>query len=262
MQHYQQPLDIVINENEKVFFKVSGTHEVHLTGNYVMPMDDGQARLYEDEDEDVDLSPDEDELEAQLALGMDDSESDELDDMDDPRIMEVDSDEEAPKLTAPVAKGKNKRPAEDSDEDEANLDDIMAKSIKATETVTNGADKPLSKSQKKKLKKLKKNDGQATAVESTGNKDEKTEKKATNTNGEKKVQFAKNLEQGPSSSTSSVKNSKKDDAKPNGKPPVKTLSGGVTIADHKTGTGKQAGKGNQVEMRYIGKLESGKVFDG
>src|SRR6187402_3701140 len=106
MKNFQQPLDITIAENEAVYFKVSGTHTVYLTGNYVIPDDDGHNRHHEvydsdedseDEEEDeYDLSPDEDELE--LAL-MGEDESDDLDDLEDPRVTEVDSDDEAaPKL--------------------------------------------------------------------------------------------------------------------------------------------------------------------
>jgi FK506-binding nuclear protein len=200
----------------------------------------------------------------------DEEESDELDDMADPRVMEVDTDEEAPKLVKAAAKGKNKRPAEDSDEEDANLDDIMAKSIKPSEPTTNGEEKPLTKSQKKKLKKLKKNDGEAAPVETTadaGSKSEaKTEKKDAATNGEKKVQFAKNLEQGPTpSATPPTKDPSKDTSKEatklGGSLGVKEVQG-VTVDDRKLGSGSQAKKGSHVEMRYIGKLDNGKVFDG
>jgi FK506-binding nuclear protein len=234
-------------------------------------MDDGQAQLYGDEDEeDYDLSPDEDELDA-LEDMEDDEESDELDDMADPRLMEVDTDEEAPKLIKPAGKGKNKRPAEDSDEGDANLDDIMAKSIKPSEPTTNG-EKALSKKQQKKLKKLKKNDGEAAPVDTTatassksGSKSEKSPeaaKKEPVTNGEKKVQFAKNLEQGPTpSATPPAKETSKETKKASGPLGTRDVQG-VTIDDRKLGSGSQAKKGSHVEMRYIGKLENGKVFDG
>jgi FK506-binding nuclear protein len=275
LQNYQQTLDFVVGEDEHVFFKVTGTHTVHLTGNYVIPTDDGQARLYddeEDEEDEYDLSPDEDELEA---LEEEDALDDELDDLADPRVMEVDTDEgEAPKLVAPATgKGKNKRPAPASDDDEgdeeANLDDIMAKSLKAEEpkAATKEEPKKLTKAEKKKLKKLKKNDGE-TAPASTISTDSKTaepKKEAATSNGEKKVQFAKNLEQGPTpSATSPTKSDKKSEPKgTNGKATlgVKEVQG-VIIDDRKLGTGPAAKKGNKVEMRYIGKLENGKVFDG
>ncbi len=197
----------------------------------------------------------------------DDEESDELDDIADPRVMEVDSDgEEAPKLVKPAAKGKNKRPAEDLDEEDANLDDIMAKSFKPSEPTTNGEEKPLSKSQKKKLKKVKKNDGEAVLAEITVSKtsksEAKAEKKEAATNGEKKVQFAENLEQGPTpSATPPSKETSKETAKPSSTLGVKDMQG-VTVDDRKLGSGPHAKKGSRVEMRYIGKLEDGKVFDG
>ena len=42
---------------------------------------------------------------------------------------------------------------------------------------------------------------------------------------------------------------------------TKELAGGIKIKDTKVGSGPQAKKGNNVAMRYIGKLENGKVFD-
>ncbi|KIX03603.1 uncharacterized protein Z518_07156 [Rhinocladiella mackenziei CBS 650.93] len=271
-KNYQQTLDFVVGEGEKVFFKVSGTHTVHLTGNYVIPQDDGTASPYDEDDEDseeeYDLSPDEDELDA---LADADEESDDLDDLADPRITEVDSDEEAPKLVKDTGKGKNKRPAEGSADDEddedkeINLDDIMAKSLKkedgtVTSAATNGESKKLTKAEKKRLKKLKKNDGEAAPVESTPAIDTKKEKETNGSSSglEKKVQFAKNLEQGPTPSGSTP--AKSDKPSSGASLGVKEVDG-VTVDDRKIGTGPAAKKGNRLEMRYIGKLDNGKVFD-
>lgn len=227
-----------------------------------MPIDDGQASLYDEDDdeEDYDLSPNEDELEA---LGYEDEESDELDDMEDPRVTEVNSDEEAPKLVAAAkSKGKNKRPADDSDAEEPNLDALMAKSIKKDEVAVNGESKKLTKAEKKAAKKIKKNDGEAAPAVTPDKKPE--------TNGSesgKKVQFAKNLEQGPTGSASPVV--KKDEAKKeevkkagakNTALGVRTVNG-VSVDDRKVGSGPAAKKNSKVEMRYIGKLKDGKVFD-
>lgn len=222
------------------------------------------------------MSLDEDELNA-------DDESDELDDLDDPRITEIVSEEdEAPKLIRkeePVKKGKNKRVAEESDQEPATLDDIMAKSLKPVEPATNGEPK-LSKRQ---LKRLKNNAGKAVDV-AQGIKDVKKEdvkkgdlkkgevgaKDTSNAKGDKKVQFAKNLEQGPSGAKQETKPDSKADAKSESKKdgekqkaslgPKKVQ--GVTIDDRKLGKGPAAKKGNKVGMRYIGKLHDGKVFDG
>lgn len=250
-KNYQQPLDITIGENEQVFFRVTGTHTVYLTGNYVMPDDDGHNHHHEvydsDEDEDYDLSPDEDELELEM-----DDESDELDGLDDPRITELDSEEEevVPKAKADK-KGKNKRAADEMAN--ASLDDIIAKAVKADAT----EEEP--KLSKKQQKKLKKNNGEAAEVKAE-------EAKAADANGSKKVQFAKNLEQGPTGSAEKPKAKadakSKADASPSGKPAlgVKTVNG-VKIDDKKIGTGPACKSGKTVGMRYIGKLADGKVFD-
>ncbi|GJN90973.1 hypothetical protein Rhopal_003987-T1 [Rhodotorula paludigena] len=42
---------------------------------------------------------------------------------------------------------------------------------------------------------------------------------------------------------------------------TQTLAGGLEVTDAKTGSGPAAKKGSKVGMRYIGKLENGKVFD-
>lgn len=225
----QQALDIVVCEGEPVFFKNTGNQTVFLTGNYVIGLDEGHDHDHDDEDDedDYDLSPDEDELDMDELMAMDDDESDDLDGMDDPRITEVDSEEEAPKLVEAKTKGK-KRAAE-----EESLDEMMAKGAKGKAAKEEPA---LTKAQQKKLKK---NNGDAAAVEP------KKETKA-----DKKVQFAKNLEQGPT---------------PNGDKPTGTLGvkevKGVKIDDKKLGKGVAAKSGNTVSMRYIGKLEDGKVFD-
>jgi FK506-binding nuclear protein len=244
-QNYQQPLDITIGEGERVYFKVSGTHTIYLTGNYVIPVDDSPREMYDDgEDDEYDLSPDEDELD-------DGEESDELDDMDDPRITEVDSDEEeAPKLVKADKKGKNKRAAEESDEEAVGLDEIMTKSLKPE---INGETK-LSKKQQKKLKN---NAGEAVPAAA---------KKDAESPASKKVQFAKNLEQGPTGTKADAKTADKKPeaakAAEKGKAAlgVKTVNG-VKIDDKKLGSGPAAKKGNRVGMRYIGKLDDGKVFD-
>ncbi|KAF2821595.1 hypothetical protein CC86DRAFT_358535 [Ophiobolus disseminans] len=246
LNHFQQPLDITVREGEEVYLSVTGTHDIYVTGNYVaFPEDDS-----EDEDEDdglaalgYDMGSDEDELDVDE---MDESEDDELDNIDDPRITEID-DEEPPKLVAASKKANKKRPAES--EDDATLDDLISK--------TNGEEK-LSK---KAAKKLKKNDGQATAG---AQEPSKKAEKATDapSSDKKKVQFAKNLELGPTGSPKP----KVDAAKPEAKKEAPAAKGprnvsGVTIDDKKEGKGKAAKKGDRVEMRYIGKLKNGKVFD-
>jgi FK506-binding nuclear protein len=232
-QNYQQTLDITVREGEEVYLQVDGTHDIYVTGNYIaFPEDD-------DEDEEDEYDEEYDELSGDDELDideMDEDEEDELDDLENPRITEVDSEEEAPALVEPK-KGKkgNKRAAEAE-----SLDDLISKAA------TNG--------DAKAAKKVKKNDGQAVAAQEPAKKAVKVE---TPSSDKKKVQFTKNLEMGPTGSPRV--DEKKEAAKPAAKGP-RNVSG-VTVDDKREGKGKAAKKGDRVEMRYIGKLMNGKVFD-
>ena len=209
--------------------------------------EEGMYPSIDDEDE-YDLEPEEDELD-------DDDVSDELDDIEDPRVTEIlsEEDEKAPALVKKeeAKKGKKKRQAEDSGDEPSNLDEIMAKSLKSDDKDVQGEQK-LSK---KQLKKLKKNDGKAVdaTAETKPAKSEDAKEKS-----DKKVSFAKNLEQPPTSSQSKVNGDKKQETPKTG---VKVVQG-VKIDDRKVGSGPVAKKGDKVGMRYIGKLKDGKVFDG
>ncbi|KAI0175665.1 hypothetical protein GGR52DRAFT_537684 [Hypoxylon sp. FL1284] len=222
-RNYQQALDITIGPDEEVFFIVKGTHAVCLTGNYLIDTDSAPSDTEDDDDDEDEYS-----MQGIEEYDTDDSEPDMLDDLQDPRITEIESDdEEAPKLVAAqTKKGKNKRPAE-----EESLDDLMAK---AEET----------KLSKKQQKKLKNNKGEAVDSKAEPAKD-------TAAKGDKKVQFAKNLEQGPTGPAAAEKGATLG---------VKVVSG-VTVDDRKVGSGRVVKKGNKVDVRYIGKLENGKVFD-
>ena len=217
------------------------------------------------------MSPDEDELD-------DDEESDELDDLEDPRITEVGSEEEADEEEAPklvkkaeqVQKGKNKRVREASSDNEApaSLDEIMAKSLKTEKPTSNGATNDEPKLSKKQLKKLKNNAGKAVEAAAENKnvmkEDSVAGAKDSPAKGDKKVQFAKNLEQGPAKSdTDKIKaETKKEEGRPKPSLGVKTVQG-VKIDDRKLGSGRAAKKGDKVGLRYIGKLsKDGKVFDG
>lgn len=169
---------------------------------------------------------------------------DESDDLDGARITEVDSEDEAPKLVTKKEekKGKNKRSANEIEE-ATSLDEVMAKT----------AEEPTLS--KKQLKKLKKNNGEGTPVKVEEAKSEAA-KDVTPAKGEKsdkKVQFAKNLEQGPTGSAEKAKVASKDEK-------VKIVQG-IKIEDKKVGTGQEAKLGQTCDMRYIGKLVDGKVFD-
>ncbi|GAB1310069.1 peptidylprolyl isomerase fpr3 [Madurella fahalii] len=229
-RNYQQPLDITIGEGEKVFFSVKGTHKVYLTGNYVIPEGEDEDDDSDDSDDEYDLPPGIDDMADEDSDEM----SDELDEIDGlTRIKEIDTDEEeAPKLVD-SKKGKNKRPAEDEAE---GLDEMISKDEK--------------KLSKKQLKKLKNNQGEPVTAET------KAKESPASTKGDKKVQFAKDLEQGP---TGPAKD-KADKSDKKATLGVKVVQG-VTIDDRKIGSGRTVKSGDKVGMRYIGKLQNGKVFD-
>lgn len=171
-------------------------------------------------------------------------------------------------------KGKNKRTAEDSEGEPATLDDVMSKALKPTEPTKSEPATAEPKLSKRQLKKLKNNAGKAVESPAENPNTKKVDangKESPNGKTDKKVQFAKNLEQGPTGAGNGTKaedsvDLKKDDSKKNGDKPkaslgLKTVQG-VEIDDKKLGTGPAAKKGDKVSMRYIGKLQDGKVFDG
>jgi FK506-binding nuclear protein len=206
-------LNITIGENERVYFQVSGTHSIFLTGNYVEP---AHNHDHDEEDDEEDYSEDEYDSE------------DDLDDMEDPRITEITEEDEAPKLVEATKKGKK------------SLDSLISEA-KA---------EPTEKLSKKQAKKAKKNDGTAVAVEA--------EEAPSSAKSDKKVQFAKNLEQGPTPTKATPAAAAE---KPKAAAGPRVVSG-VTIDDKKAGTGPAAKNGDRVGMRYIGKLQkNNKVFD-
>ncbi|KAF8476179.1 hypothetical protein BDZ91DRAFT_209319 [Kalaharituber pfeilii] len=247
-KHYQQALDITIGDDEEIFFRASGAYDVFLTGNYVDYSHDHGDEGDEESEDDYDLSPSEGEL-----YGYGESESeDELDDIENPRIQELHSDEEEDTL---------KKKSGDKKAEKKKLSEDKSKKRAAEET----PEKPAEDSKKK----LKSNQGKSVSVDTlTPAKKE-----------DKKVKFAKNLEQGPTPSPASKKQEqkkseeKKADKKAEGKKeekkeekksstPIATRKvNGVTIEDRTIGTGPSAKTGNKVQMRYVGKLNNGKIFD-
>lgn len=224
-KNYQQPLAITIGDDEEVFFRVSGNYDIYLTGNYVVyeHMHDHDDEDSEDE-EDYDLPPSEDE---EFDFGGADSE-DELDDLENPRIQEVESEDEAPKEDKKLTKKEKKALKRSADEASAD----------STQKKQKGAD------------------GKAVATDTPTKKEDK------------KVKFAKNLEQGPTPSPTQKKDEapKKKEEKPKKEEAAKKSAprvvNGVTIVDATDGSGPQAKNGQRISVRYIGKLQkNGKQFD-
>ncbi|KAI0661431.1 hypothetical protein C8Q70DRAFT_971440 [Cubamyces menziesii] len=138
-------------------------------------------------------------------------------------------------------------PSDDEDRFEEIQDDDADKSESKTDSKKRPRDSDameteeqegkLSKAQQKKQKKLKAANGEAVPT-ATADKAEKADEKK---------------------SKQEKKKEKAEKEKP--KAQTKTVAGGVKVTDHKTGSGPQAKAGDMVSMRYIGKLENGKIFD-
>jgi FK506-binding nuclear protein len=171
------------------------------------------------------------------------------------------------------------------------LDGLAPQSLKrprdsdvAVEDVADVAAKKLTKSEKRKLKKLKAEGGQAVVAPggaqapkdmeqgspTAGASKAQTEKKETKHPEDKKKKEEKhraedkNKDKKPGAEDkekAAADGVKKDVGDKQSKPRVKELPGGLKVQDGKIGTGPQAKKGNTVSMRYIGKLQNGDVFD-
>ncbi|GBE81394.1 FK506-binding protein [Sparassis crispa] len=223
----QATVDLVLEGEQDYLLEIVGKNTLYLTGNYIDQMPSDQPP-YDDES---DLEEDAfhlDEVSSDVEVH-----PDEMDIVSEPeaRIEEIHSgaEEGAAKEKAPKKDAGKKRPRE---EDEAD-----------------GAPEKISKAERKKRnKKLKAEGGQAVAPPTEEKPAEKKEKK------EKKEKVKVKGVEGEKTEGKKEKGEKE-------KGETKVLEGGVKIYDHKVGTGPQAKKGDRVAMRYIGKLENGKVFD-
>lgn len=267
IQSYQQPIALTMRDSEDIFFKVVGNYDVFLTGNYISNL--GQDEGEDEYDEDYDLSPSEDELYAEPES------EDELDGLENPRIREIDTDEEEEETSK---KGLKKVDAKKAEKKTDKKDDKKADK-KADKKGNKRAAEETPEKSTEKQKKSKANDGKAVPAES-----------ATPIKKEdKKVKFAKLPDVVHASSPAGKKNEKKEHVKEKKKEHAKEEKGdvkkdakkqkeekkekqptgntglrnvnGVTVDDRTIGTGPQAKSGQKVNMRYVGKLSDGKIFD-
>ncbi|KAG2172883.1 hypothetical protein INT43_000233 [Umbelopsis isabellina] len=263
----QQSLDHTFVEGEEVTFMATGKNTVHLTGNYVPDQEEDEdemeippelaalaARMQAgqeiDADEDVDgmtgATVQSNELTKLLNPGVDVLDSDEDDDDyesgdsdDDGEEDDEDEDDEQDDEVAAEAND-----VEEEDEDEEEEDDDEDEDEEMITAVLNGEDSDESDDA---------SEGESEEEESEEEIDEKALAKEI---------LAKNKRSPMEASDVPV--AKKQKAEVSAKPAtnsVRNLSNGMIIEELKAGKGEKAKAGKRVSMRYIGKLQNGKVFD-
>ncbi|KAF5095760.1 hypothetical protein D0Z03_001760 [Geotrichum reessii] len=151
---------------------------------------------------------------------------------------------------------------EDSDEDDSDDYDLspdedeldFSNRIQPVESEDDEEEEAPKETPKKEVKKEVKKQNKKRAAEEEAPAPVETKKQTKKQKSEdKKVAFSKELEQGPTGSTSAPAAKKG--------PVAKKLAGGVTIEDRKVGSGPTAQPGDKVSVRYIGKLLNGNIFD-
>ncbi|KAL0956477.1 hypothetical protein HGRIS_002623 [Hohenbuehelia grisea] len=125
-------------------------------------------------------------------------------------------------------------------------------------------DESASAAKKDNTKKRARDSDAMDVTDAPGSKADKKNKKLKAENGAAVSANAESVDEKKS------KKDKKKDKKTDGaasetsspaKAETKVLKGGLKVKDVKQGSGPEAKSGNTVEMRYVGKLQNGKVFD-
>lgn len=148
---FQQTIDLTITPDEDVYFVVTGSYPIHLTGNYVEhPADeDSDDEDYLDED-DYDLTPDEDEIIHGLDMDVYDEESDE----EEQSKIEVLEEEEKPSKKRGAEEAESKKSKKAKKEDKKSVQ--FTKDLEQGPTGSTLVEKKESKKDKKEAKKDKK----------------------------------------------------------------------------------------------------------
>ncbi|KAH8922391.1 hypothetical protein BT69DRAFT_1243173 [Atractiella rhizophila] len=228
-----QVLDFYIPVETEITLKNTGSNTISLLGNVIEEEDVDQPPY----DSDFDEEDDEDALMADLDDEDDGGRFEELEDeiekLQKPKAIEAKKSSKPESKKADAAKPTS-APAAAA----APAAKPESKKRPAPESDGEGSGKAeggaLSKNQRKKLaKKLKAEGGEAAAPPAGA-------AKAATNGGEKKDGGKKNKNKGESE---------------------KTLPSGLKIIDSKEGDGEPARKGKMIHVRYIGKLDNGKVFD-
>jgi len=249
-KHEQQTLDHTFVEGEEVTFLTTGKNAVHLTGNYVPDQE-------EDGEDDMEIPPELAALAARMRAGGDlDAMEDVEDEVEpvnanpltkllDPNSDVLESDEEDDDYEA----GDSDDVVEDNDDDD---DDEEESQI----AVAN-ADEDSEDSDEESESDVEEEEDDEEEDESESESEEEIDEKQL----EKDI-LAKNKRSAQQAAGAPEPKKQKPDAQPKPKGSnVRNLSNGMIIEETKAGQGEKAKAGKRVSMRYIGKLENGKIFD-
>lgn len=163
---YQQTLDLTITPSEEVYFVVTGSYPIHLTGNYVQhPADeeDSDEDYDEDYDEDEDnLTPDEDEIIYGAPLDDDEIDEEYSDEEDStPKIEEIEEElelKETKKRAAEEPASKKSKKAKKNEKKEDKKSVQFTKELEQGPTGSTLVEKKEEKKVEKKDKKEKNGD--------------------------------------------------------------------------------------------------------
>lgn len=167
---YQQTLDLTITPSEEVYFVVTGSYPIHLTGNYVQHPDDEDSEE-EDYDEDYDddeynLTPDEDEIIYGAPLDddeIDEDDSEEEEEDSTPKIEEIEEEivveesKPAKKRAAEEEESKKSKKAKKNEKKEEKKSVQFTKELEQGPTGSTLVEKKADKKADKKDKKAEKN---------------------------------------------------------------------------------------------------------
>ncbi|KAG9068066.1 peptidylprolyl isomerase fpr4 [Linnemannia hyalina] len=253
----QQKLDLAFAEGEEITFSVTGDNVVHLSGNYLPDTGaqdgDEDEDDYDEEDDDMYGGYDEDDDgnivisqgTKRLAdlIGDEDEDEDSEDDPDftgeddeeDEDDSDDDDDEGSSNPYAAQAEG-DEDVSEEEDDDEDDEEEIDGDD---DEDEDGGDD-----------------DDEDDSEDDEDEEPEPVKKEAAPASKKQKVSEEKAIPIKPKKEATPAK--AKEEPK---KAHKKTLPNGLVIEDTKAGEGARAKSGKKIGMRYIGRLENGKVFD-
>ncbi|KAF9925964.1 peptidylprolyl isomerase fpr4 [Linnemannia zychae] len=260
----QQKLDVAFAEGEEITFSVTGDNAIHLSGNY-LPDTNGAGddeEDYEEEEEDVYDRYDRDEDgnivisegTKRLAdlIGDEDEDEDSEDDPDftgddDEDEDDSDDDDDEDNAAAYVGQAEDDEDEDDEEEDDEEEND---EEEEAEEEVEEEEAEEEEDSDNDEIEENEDDDGDSDEDEDSEPEPVKVEAPAA-----KKQKIS---EEKAFPIKSHQEDIKKGESKKANK---KTLPNGLIIEDTRVGEGARAKSGKKVGMRYIGRLENGKVFD-